>query len=105
MLFFPKYRSALVSHVLRTDTAVTTLLLWHQFFFLFWLQYNVAGLDISATESSDNKQQLMGWTAQILRSQKPRVTRKQRPKYLALLKKFNLPLFDRVSEFPWFWES
>ena len=105
MLFFPKYRSALVSHVLRTDTAVTTLLLWHQFFFLFWLQYNVAGLDISATESSDNKQQLMGWTAQILRSQKPRVTRKQRPKYLALIKKFNLPVFERVSEFPWFWES
>ena len=55
MLIFPKYRSALVSHVLRTDTAVTTLLLWLQFFFLFWLQY-VAGLDISATESSDDKQ-------------------------------------------------
>ena len=104
MLIFPKYRSALVSHVLRTDTAVTTLLLWHQFFFLFWLQY-VAELDISATESSDDKQQLMGWTAQISRSQKPRVTRKQRPKYLALLKKYNLPVFDRVSEFSWFWES
>ena len=97
MLIFPKYRSALVSHV-------CSALLWHQFFFLFWLQY-VAGLDISATESSDDKQQLMGWTAQILRSQKPRVTRKQRPKYLALLKKFNLPVFDRVSEFSWFWES
>ena len=26
-------------------------------------------------------------------------------KYLAPLRKFNIPVFERVSEFPWFWEN
>ena len=79
MLIFPKYRSALVSLVLRTDTAVTTLLLWHQFFFLFWLQY-VAGLDISATESSDDKQQLINKYAYCLPAY-PKYNPNHNPKY------------------------
>ena len=63
MLIFPNYRSALVSHVLSTDIAEITLLLKrkHQLFFLFWLQH-MAGLGVSAIESSDDQRQL--WAEQ-----------------------------------------